>query len=84
MSEIGLHAGQVFVLNALWESDAQSQAELAKNLALTAPTIYNMVARMADKGFVEIRKDANDARIMRVFLTDKGLKIRPDVEVQWR
>lgn len=83
MSEIGLHAGQIFVLNSLWDRDAQSQAELSKNLGLTAPTIYNMVVRMADKGFVEIRKDENDARIMRVFLTEKGLEIQPKVEDQW-
>ena len=84
MSEIALHAGQIFVLNLLWESDGRSQADLAKNLNLSAPTIYNMVNRMADKGFIDIRKDENDARIMRVFLTEKGLEIKSKVEEQWQ
>lgn len=84
MCEIDLHSGQIFVLNSLWNSDGQSQAELAKGLSLSAPTIYNMVSRMADKGLVAIRKDPNDARIMRVFLTDFGLEIKPKVEEQWQ
>ena len=80
MSVIGLHAGQVFVLVSLWQTDGQSQAELVKNLNVTPPTIYNMVVKMASIGFVEIRKDNNDARIMRVFLTQKGCEIEPLVE----
>ena len=77
MIEIGLHSGQVFILNSLWEINGQSQAKLVKNLNLSAPTIYNMVTKMSDSGFIEIKKDPNDARIMRVFLTSKGRDIKP-------
>ena len=84
MAEIDLHAGQVFVLNSLWNTDGQSQSDLAKALKLSAPTIYYMVVRMAERAFVTIKKDPNDARIMRVFLTDKGLQIKPQVEEQWQ
>ena len=84
MAEIDLHAGQIFVLNSLWNFDGQSQAELAKTLKLSAPTIYNMVVRLAEKGFVEVTKDNNDARIMRVYLTQKGLEIKPQVEEKWQ
>jgi MarR family transcriptional regulator, organic hydroperoxide resistance regulator len=84
MAAIGLHAGQVFVLFSLWQNDGQSQAELVKNLNVTPPTIYNMVVKMAALEFVEIRKDASDARIMRVFLTEKGREIKPVVENEWQ
>lgn len=83
MKEIGLHGGQVFILNLLWKADGQSQAELVKALNLTAPTVYNMVIRLSETGFVTIRKDENDARIMRVFLTDKGRDIQSQVLTQW-
>lgn len=83
MSAIGLHSGQVFVLFSLWEVDGQSQAELVKNLGLTAPTIYNMVTKLSAMNFVEIRKDDDDARIMRVFLTQKGREIKPQVENEY-
>jgi DNA-binding MarR family transcriptional regulator len=83
MKEIGLHGGQVFVLNLLFNNDGQSQAELVKTLNLTAPTVYNMVVRLAETGFVEVIKDDNDARIMRVFLTFKGRQIHSLILEQW-
>ena len=83
MAEIGIHAGQVFVLFALWESDGQSQAEIVRNLQVTAPTVYNMVVRLEKAGFVETRKSPQDARVQLVNLTRKGLEIRPQVERQW-
>ncbi len=83
MKEIGLHGGQIFVLNSLWNNDGQSQAELVKQLNVSAPTVYNMVVRLAETGFIEIIKDDNDARIMRVYLTDKGREIKSQVFEQW-
>jgi DNA-binding MarR family transcriptional regulator len=84
MTEINLHAGQIFVLNSLWDTDGQSQADLAKSLKLSAPTIYNMVVRMAEKDFVTVKKDPHDGRIMRIFLTEKGRNIKPKVEEKWQ
>ena len=84
MKEIGLHGGQVFVLNLLWETDGMSQADIVKALNLTAPTVYNMVVRLQETGFVSIQKDENDARVMRVFLTQQGRKIAIRVEQQWQ
>jgi len=83
MDEIGLHAGQVFVLNELWETDGQSQAELAKRLGVSAPTITKMVTSLAYSSFVETRKTLEDGRLSRVYLTKKGKVIRPLVMAQW-
>lgn len=83
MNEIGLHSGQVFVLNSLWEADGQSQAELVRSLQVTAPTINNMVSRMANAGLVELKKCETDARLMRVFLTEKGTQLKARVEEKW-
>ncbi len=83
MREIGLHSGQVLVLESLWETDNQSQAELVRNLSVTPPTIYNLVTRLAKAKFVEIKKCKSDGRLMRVSLLPKGLEIKPLVEVQW-
>jgi DNA-binding MarR family transcriptional regulator len=83
MSEIGLHAGQIFVLNSLWEIDGQSQAELVRSLQVSPPTIYNMIVRMVEAGFVETRKCEKDARLIRVYLTEKGWEIKPKFEEQW-
>jgi len=74
MSEIGLHSGQIFVLISLWKNDGQSQIDLVKNLKLSAPTINKMVKSLTAGGFTECRKCPADGRLMRVFVTDKGVK----------
>lgn len=83
MSEIGLHSGQVLVLESLWETDCQSQSDLARNLSVTPPTIYHLVSKLAKAGFVELKKCENDGRIMLVCLRQKGRDIKPAVENQW-
>jgi DNA-binding MarR family transcriptional regulator len=84
MVEIGLHSGQVFVLFSLWEKDGLSQSELVKKLGVSPPTIFNMLKRLAENGFVTVRKDEDDARITRVYLESKGREIRTAVEQQWQ
>jgi MarR family transcriptional regulator, organic hydroperoxide resistance regulator len=84
MAETGLHAGQVFILSSLWETDGQSQAEIVRRLQVTPPTVYHMVIRLQESGFVELRKCESDARLMRVFLTEKGVSVKSAVEEQWR
>jgi MarR family transcriptional regulator, organic hydroperoxide resistance regulator len=84
MKEIGIHGGQAFLLNLLWKNDGQSQADLCKALNLSAPTVFNMISRLSENDLIEIRKDAFDARIMRVFLTKKGLRIKDIFLEQWQ
>lgn len=83
MAEIGLHSGQVFVLLSLWKTDGQSQADLGKRLSVSPPTIFNMVKRLAENGFVIVKKDEDDYRITRVFLARKGVEIRQLFEEKW-
>jgi DNA-binding MarR family transcriptional regulator len=83
MSAIGLHSGQIFVLIALWKTDGQSQIDLVKNLSLTAPTVNKMVKNLAGSGFVECRKCSSDGRLMRVFLTEKGIECQSLAAEQW-
>lgn len=84
LREIGLYSGQVFILVFLWEKNEQTQIDLARRLNLSPPTIHKMVKSLSENNFVESRKCADDARQMRVYLTEKGINIRPLVERQWR
>ncbi|MCY7346810.1 MAG: MarR family winged helix-turn-helix transcriptional regulator [Pyrinomonadaceae bacterium] len=83
LGEIGLHSGQVFVMISLWKTDGQSQIDLVKNLDLTAPTVNIMIKSLMNGGFVECRKCPSDGRLMRVFLTDKGIECQTSVAEQW-
>ena len=83
MGEIGLHSGQIFVLISLWRRDGQSQIDLVRSLSLTAPTVNKMVKSLTTSGHVECRKCDTDGRLMRVFLTDKGIQCQSLVAEQW-
>jgi MarR family transcriptional regulator, organic hydroperoxide resistance regulator len=84
LNEIGLHSGQVFILFELWKLDGLSQIDLSANLKLTPPTINKMVKSLAENGFIACNKCESDGRLMRVFLTQKGIDVRPKVEEKWK
>lgn len=67
-----LHRGQPPLLFALSLQDGLSNAELAECMFVTPPTISNMVKRLRKSGFVEKRRDSEDERVTRVYLTEKG------------
>jgi MarR family transcriptional regulator, organic hydroperoxide resistance regulator len=83
MDEIGLHGSQVYVLNELWVTDGQSQADIMKSLGVSAPTITKMISSLVSSSFIQTKKCQNDARITRVYLTKKGKVIQPLVLSQW-
>ena len=83
MDEIGLHGGQVYILNELWEADGISQADIMKSLGVSAPTITKMISSLVNSSFIQTKKCKNDARITRVYLTKKGKVIEPLVIAQW-
>jgi DNA-binding MarR family transcriptional regulator len=84
LNEINLHAGQIFILFELWKTDGMSQIEIASSLKLSPPTINKMVKSLLKSDFVVSAGCPKDGRVIRVFLTPKGVAIRPQVEEIWR
>ena len=83
VSEAGLHSGQVFVLFELWKKDGQRQIDLAANLGLSPPTVNKILGGLLGNDFVTRAKYEDDARSTRIFLTQKGLDVRGQLEEQW-
>jgi MarR family transcriptional regulator, organic hydroperoxide resistance regulator len=83
LAEVGLHVGQEMVLVYLWDQDGRSQTELAERLEVEPPTLTRMLSRMERCGFVERRRDPEDGRIFRVYLTPEGRALREPVEAGW-
>lgn len=73
---IGVHAGQEFILQCLWPNDGQTPGELAKRIGVETPTITRAVQRMEAAGLVERRLDPTDARLVRVYLTEHGRQLQ--------
>ena len=83
LSQSGVHSGQIFILFELWKQDGLSQIELAKNLSLSPPTINKLVKGLFVSGFLELRRSETDARVVCVYLSEKGVQIKFQVETIW-
>ncbi|MEQ8743624.1 MarR family transcriptional regulator [Parasphingorhabdus sp.] len=56
------------------------QVELARHLDVGKVTVGGLVQRMVAAGLLRREKDAYDARVRRVFITDKGYQIIQEME----
>ena len=71
----GVHRGQGRLLHVLSEGDGATQSELAERMRIQPPSLTRMVKCMQQNGLVERRRDADDDRVVRVTLTDRGREL---------
>ncbi len=76
MKEIGLHRGQGFALVHLLHSEGLSQRDLARAMHISPASVTNMLQRMERDGWIDRRRDANDQRLVRVYASEKGRRLR--------
>lgn len=69
-----LTAPQWATLAKLYESGPTSQNQLGRLVALDAATIKGVVDRLGTRGFITTSPDPDDARRVRVTLTEAGRK----------
>ncbi|MHC5654232.1 MarR family winged helix-turn-helix transcriptional regulator [Stappia sp. ICDLI1TA098] len=67
---LGLTTGTFPALLELWETDGLTQKQLIERLDIEQATMANTLARMERDGLVARKKDANDGRVQRVWLTE--------------
>ncbi len=80
MSRHGVRVGQNVALEVLWETNGLTPGELAERLHVATPTVVKSATRMARSGLITRRRDAGDARLVRIYLTDQALSVRKAVE----
>ena len=76
----GLRAGQQFILRCLWEEDGLTPGEIARRLDLAVPTVTKATARMEAAGLLVRRPDADDRRLVRLHLTQRGAALRNKID----
>ncbi|WP_366344487.1 MarR family winged helix-turn-helix transcriptional regulator [Paenibacillus amylolyticus] len=84
LRELNLYVGQDNLLSRLWLGDGVTQMQLCEYLKCEPPTVTNMVKSLEQNGFIYRKRDEHDARVMRIFLTDKGRELEKPVESKWR
>jgi DNA-binding MarR family transcriptional regulator len=75
----GIGIGQWAVLLFLWERDGQSQAELARQVAIEPPTMVRTIDRMVRDGLVVREPEPGDRRATRISLTERGVALRDEL-----
>lgn len=84
LNKLGLHTGQEMVLLQLWLEEGIPQSQLAACIEVEPPTATKMLQRMERAGLIERRPDPEDARVSRVYLTERGRSLEKPVLDVWR
>ncbi|AET57216.1 MarR family winged helix-turn-helix transcriptional regulator [Paenibacillus terrae] len=84
LRELNLYVGQDNLLYRLWLGDGITQMQICEHLNCEPPTVTNMVKSLEQNGFIYRKRDEQDARVMRIFLTDKGKELEEPVDIKWR
>lgn len=72
MNQIAMHRAQATLLCRLYVQEGMTQSEIGEQLAIQGATVTNIVQRMEEAGLVVRQRDAEDNRLVRVYLTDLG------------
>ena len=72
MDQINMHRSQGMLLCKLSAQDGVTQSALAQQLSVQGATITDMLQRIAEAALVTRRRDPDDNRLVRVYLTDLG------------
>lgn len=69
---LDLTVQQLRVLNLVATEPGLTSQDLARQLAVSAPTASGLVDRLEEKGVLERRRDPDDRRLRRLHLTELG------------
>ncbi|AIQ52923.1 MarR family winged helix-turn-helix transcriptional regulator [Paenibacillus sp. FSL R7-0331] len=84
LRELNLYVGQDNLMYRLWLGDGITQMQIREHLKCEPPTVTNMVKSLEQNGFIYRKRDEQDARVMRIFLTDRGKELEKPVEIKWK
>lgn len=84
LHDLNLHVGQDNLLCKLWRADGLTQVELCNKLNCEAPTVTNMLSALEKKELIMRKKDPDDKRTNRIYLTEAGKNMETSVTEMWR
>lgn len=84
LRELNLYVGQDNLLARLWAGDGITQMQLCDHLKCEPPTVTNMVKSLEQNGFILRKRDRQDGRVMRIYLTDRGKELEGPVDFKWK
>ena len=79
LSTSDLTYSQILAIISIPDSGIE-MSELSSALGLDNSTVTRLVMRLEDKTWVERKKSRRDQRAVKVFLTNKGVKVQQNIE----
>jgi len=76
LDALGLTYPQYLVFLVLWEQEGLTVKALGDKLFLDSGTVTPLLKRLEARGLVRRQRDAEDERLVRIFLTDEGRGLR--------
>lgn len=84
LAQLGLYVGQELILAQLWHEDGVTQSCLAGQVGVDLSTMTKALQRMERYGLIERRSDTEDIRATRIFLTEQGRALQPQITALWQ
>lgn len=82
VSEEGLFAGQHHIIMMLERVGCATVSQIAEEMRTTSATASVSIKRLEKAGFVEKRSSDSDARITKIYLTDKALAVTQRIKAK--
>ena len=76
LDELGITYPQYLVLLTLWEEDGARVSRIGERLHLDSGTLTPLLKRLESRGLVERRRSSEDERVVEVFLTAAGKRLK--------
>ncbi len=80
LRQFGITYNHLFILKCLWEREGVNVKDLSRELLLDSSSLSGHLDRMERVGLVVRKDDPDDRRAVRVFLTDKGRRLKKQLE----
>ncbi|MCL6558297.1 MAG: MarR family transcriptional regulator [Firmicutes bacterium] len=80
MEPLQIGPGQYTYLFALYIEDGQSQQSLSDRMLVDKSATARAINKLEKLGYVQRKPDETDKRFHRIFLTPRGMEIRPQLE----
>ncbi len=81
--QVDMHRGQAVLLCVVCGKNGLTQTEIAEQLSIQGATVTNMLQRMEEAGLVIRRRDPEDNRLVRVYVTEAGRSKEAEISTQF-
>lgn len=83
LADIGLFPGQEILMMKIAEKEGEAQKSLCDSFGLDHSTVAKSLTRLESQGMIQRHKCAEDGRVSKVYLTDKGRAATTAISKVW-